>query len=59
VAAGCYVGFLEEEHAGMERVGAFLEEMEETRSKGDGAVGLLGAVGRPVHHVVSRYCKVI
>ncbi|KAG2612359.1 hypothetical protein PVAP13_4KG265400 [Panicum virgatum] len=58
VAAGCYVGFLEGGHAGVERVGAFLEEMEETRSKGDGAVvGLLGAVGRPVHRVASRYCK--
>ncbi|PUZ66774.1 hypothetical protein GQ55_3G362600 [Panicum hallii var. hallii] len=57
VTAGRYVGFLEEEHAGMERVGAFLEKMEETRSKGDGAVGLLGAVGRMVHHVDSRYCK--
>lgn len=58
VAAGRYVGvFLEEEHAGMERVVALLEEMEETRSEGDGAVGLVGAASR-VHHVVSRYCKV-
>ncbi|OEL20478.1 putative glycerol-3-phosphate acyltransferase 3 [Dichanthelium oligosanthes] len=57
VAAGRYVGFLEEEHADMGRVGAFLEEMEETRSKGDGAVGLVGAVSSRVHHVVSRYCK--
>jgi glycerol-3-phosphate acyltransferase len=59
VTAGRYVGFLEGEHAGMERVGAFLEKMEETRTKGDGAVGLLGAVGRVVHHVDSRYCKVM
>nr|CAB3465649.1 unnamed protein product [Digitaria exilis] len=57
VAAGRYVGvFLEEEHAGMERVGALLEETERTRSEGDGAVGLVGA-GSTVHHVVSRYCK--
>ncbi|CAN6338066.1 unnamed protein product [Urochloa humidicola] len=54
--AGRYVGFLEEEHAGMERVGALLGGMEGTRSEGDGAVGLVGAAGR-VHHVLSRYCK--
>ncbi|CAL4899908.1 unnamed protein product [Urochloa decumbens] len=54
--AGRYVGFLEEEHAGMERVGALLKEMEGTRSEGDGAVGLVGAAST-VHHVVSRYCK--
>lgn len=56
--AGRYVGFLKEEHAGMERVGALLKEMEGTRSDGDGAVGLVGAAGT-VHHVVSRYCKEI
>ncbi|CAN6342520.1 unnamed protein product [Urochloa humidicola] len=54
--AGRYVGFLEEEHAGMERVGALLGDMEGTRSQGDGAVGLVGAANA-VHHVVSRYCK--
>ncbi|CAL4892752.1 unnamed protein product [Urochloa decumbens] len=54
--AGRYVGFLKEEHAGMERVGALLKEIEGTRSDGDGAVGLVGAAGT-VHHVVSRYCK--
>jgi glycerol-3-phosphate acyltransferase len=58
VAAGRYVGLLEEEHAGMERVGALLEEMEEMSSKGDGPpVGLVGAASR-VQHVASRYCKV-
>lgn len=57
VAAGHYIGLLEEEHAVMKRVEAFLEEMEEMRSKGDGAVGLVRAASW-MHHVISRYCKV-
>ncbi|RCV18323.1 hypothetical protein SETIT_3G291600v2 [Setaria italica] len=56
VAAGHYIGLLEEEHAVMKRVEAFLEEMEEMRSKGDGAVGLVRAASW-MHHVISRYCK--
>ncbi|KAL6619491.1 hypothetical protein ACP70R_034630 [Stipagrostis hirtigluma subsp. patula] len=56
VVSGRYVGFLEEEEAAMERVGALVEEREEMKSKGDGAVGLVAA-GSRVHHVLSRYCK--
>ncbi|XP_062179280.1 probable glycerol-3-phosphate acyltransferase 3 [Phragmites australis] len=56
VVAGRYVGFLENVEAGMERVGALLEKMDEMRSKRDGAVGLLGA-GSRMHHVFSRCCK--
>jgi glycerol-3-phosphate acyltransferase len=56
VVAGRYVGFLKEERS-MERVGAILEEMDEMKSKGDGAVGLV-AIGGRMHHVFSQYCKV-
>jgi glycerol-3-phosphate acyltransferase len=56
VVAGRYVGFLKEERS-MERVGAILEEMDEMKGNGDGAVGLV-AIGSRMHHVFSQYCKV-
>ncbi|GJN35674.1 hypothetical protein PR202_gb24469 [Eleusine coracana subsp. coracana] len=58
MVAGRYLGFLEEEETSMERVGAMLEEMDEMKSKGDGAVGLV-AMGSRMHHVFSHYCKVV
>lgn len=57
VVAGRYVGFLEEEEESMERVGAMLEENDEMKSEGDGAVGLV-KMGSRMHHVFSHYCKV-
>ncbi|TVU18464.1 hypothetical protein EJB05_34566 [Eragrostis curvula] len=56
VVAGRYVGHLEEEEASMVRVGGFLEEMDEMKSKCDGAVGLV-MMGSRLHHVFSQYCK--
>ncbi|KAL6864970.1 hypothetical protein ACP4OV_016121 [Aristida adscensionis] len=55
---GRYVGLLDGgEDAGVAaRVGALVEETEEMKGKGDGAVGLLAA-GSRMHHVFSRYCK--
>ncbi|KAK3140384.1 hypothetical protein QOZ80_5AG0400160 [Eleusine coracana subsp. coracana] len=58
MVAGRYLGFLEEEETSMERVGAMLEEMDEMKSKGDGAVGFV-AMGSRMHHVFSHYCKVV